>query len=169
MMRLKAVHYLLALTLLVGCAQGGANMAPPGEYGLTSSVDDLVDRFGEFDVYASRDRATTTALVFDFRGDDWNVETSGGGFWRRIDSSQELADFIGEMRWAFGQGNRLKAIRAPGSQEAAGLVYSPALVAASSEGRTVTVRSVGLGEACMFGTVYFGSNPCIELRQDMRD
>jgi hypothetical protein len=167
-MRLKAVYCLLALSLLVGCAPGAANLAPPGEYGLTSSVDELVDRFGEFEVLASRDRATTTALVFDFRGDDWTLETSGGGFWRRIESPQELADFIGEMRWAFGQGNRLMAIRAPGSQEAAGLVYTPALVATSSEGRTITVRSVGLSEACMFGTVHFGSNPCIELRQERR-
>jgi hypothetical protein len=167
-MRMRAVYCLLALSLLVGCAPGAANLAPPGEYGLTSSVDELVDRFGEFDVLASRDRATTTALVFDFRDDDWAIATSGGGFWRRVESPDELAGFIEEMRWAFGQGNRLMAIRTPGSQEAAGLVYTPALVATRSEGQTITVRSVDLNEACMFGTVFFGSNPCIELREERR-
>jgi hypothetical protein len=165
--RAAGIIVLLVAALFFGCASGGRHLAPPGEYGLTDSVDELVDRFDEFTVYASRDRASTTALVFDRREDDWTIQP-WGSVWRQIGTVQELSDYISEMRWAYGQGNTLRALRAPDGQGAAGLVYSPTIVGTSAEGRTITVRGVSLRDACTGSTVYFGSGPCIDMRQNRR-
>jgi hypothetical protein len=160
--RTTALLWILAIAMLFGCGPRAGSLVPPRDFGLTDDIEALADRFEAFDVHASSDLGTTTALVFDMRDDGWTVRPRGS-FWIRVDTRQELMARIGEMRWAYGETNRLRAIRAPEDQGAAGLVYSPSLVGTRIDGREVVVSGVSLRDACTGATVYFGHSPCMEL------
>jgi hypothetical protein len=163
MPRLTIAFVWLLVVTIAGCVPGMGNLVAPEEYGLTDNVDELANRFEEFDVYASSDRATTTALVFDQRGDGWTIRPQRS-FWIPVESRYELDDRIAEMRWAYGQANRLRAIRTPDGQAAAGMVYSPAIVGTRVEEPEVVISGVSLSDACRMVPFQFGSGPCLKDR-----
>jgi hypothetical protein len=163
MHRLTIAFVWLLVVTIAGCAPRMGNLVAPEEFGLTDNVDMLVNRFEEFDVYASSDRATTTALVFDQRGDGWTIRPQRS-FWIPVETRGELTDRIEEMRWAFSQANRLRAIRTPDGQAAAGMVYSPAIVGTRVEESEVVISGVSLTDACRRVPFQFGSGPCLKIR-----
>ncbi|MFP4070610.1 MAG: hypothetical protein ACLFTB_01050 [Desulfovibrionales bacterium] len=165
MFRTPAVFLSLLTMLVAGCAGTGVRQVPPGQVGMEVDIQQLAEDADAYDVYASTDRAVTTALIFDPKEDPYEVVVQGK-LWQTVKDKRELQARIEEMRWAYNFSNQVKAITAPNApDQAAALVYSPNPVRASTAGpESVEIDPLYMEDACR-GTYQFGSGPCFEVRE----